>query len=178
MSERLISPNVAGRSRLEEGVLRVAQIFRALRVCLKRSSLVLHRSVSYSTPFITPFSVSSSHRPDYSDKAVFRAHSIIKFTHNILEALEPPKHQSFFSVRRSEIGLHIVVMDLRQPNVLLLPEGGFNLIDFDWCGELGKAVYPADILLDDTLGDRHEGTQRHGLSKRTRCLYVQVPHWF
>ncbi|KAF9067863.1 hypothetical protein BDP27DRAFT_1364557 [Rhodocollybia butyracea] len=230
MSERFISyefigprPNVAGRSRLEEGVLRVAQIFRALRVCLNdlhlfytalsptprpspRTSSSPQNSAPHSMSLSIPrqpssrvigpafmsfiaeglkYSVEYLHRivPDYSDKAVFRARitannqsqdSIIKFTHKycttahrILEALEPPKAPKlFFSDVVPELGLHIVVMgyvppgrknlekadikgirlavttlhqhklvlgDLHQPNVLLLPGGGVNLIDFYWC---------------------------------------------
>ena len=285
MSERLLSYefigprlNTAGRSRLEEGVLRVAQIFRALRCCLEnlqsfyatlspstaRPSLQssprhslrpsrtylssssprnsAHQSTSSSTPRLPPYkaigpafvsftaldgreySVEYIARiaPDYPEKALFRAHitvndqsemTIIKFTHKycteahqLLAALQPPKAPKlFFSDFVSKLGVHVVVMgyvrdsrvtvteadtedirvavaalhekglvlgDLRQPNVLLLPEGGVNLIDFDWCGKENTVTYPADIFLDTSSNDRHEGTQRHGLIKREHDVYM------
>jgi hypothetical protein len=36
--------------------------------------------------------------------------------------------------------------DIRGPSVLITA-GGLELVDFDWCGEEGKARYPADISL-------------------------------
>ncbi|KAF9062937.1 hypothetical protein BDP27DRAFT_1335927 [Rhodocollybia butyracea] len=240
MSERLIAyefigprPNVAGRSRLGEGIMRAAQIFRTLRLCLEDLRLfyaALSPSPSSSTlTLITQrleYSVEYIDRivPNHPDKALFRAHitakgnahsetAVVKFTHrycthahHLLASLEPPKAPKlFFSDVVPEIGLHVVVMayvpyvreimveadveeirvavttlhenglvlgDLRWPNVLLLPEGGVNLVDFDWCGEEGTVVYPADIYLDDELGDRHEETQRHGCITKEHDAYM------
>jgi serine/threonine protein kinase len=54
--------------------------------------------------------------------------------------------------------------DLRAPNALITT-GGLKLIDFDWCGEEGKARYPADIFLAPDLG-WHSGVRRGGLIKK------------
>jgi hypothetical protein len=51
--------------------------------------------------------------------------------------------------------------DLRAPNALITT-GGLKLVDFDWCGEEGKARYPADIFLAPDLG-WHSGVRRGGL---------------
>ncbi|EKM53157.1 uncharacterized protein PHACADRAFT_210864 [Phanerochaete carnosa HHB-10118-sp] len=59
-------------------------------------------------------------------------------------------------------GEKLVFGDLRRPNILQCRGGGTMLIDFDWCGESGKARYPLDILIDDTM-PWHEGVERGGL---------------
>ena len=51
--------------------------------------------------------------------------------------------------------------DLRAPNILIAT-GGLKLIDFDWCGEEGKARYPADVSLFPDLG-WHKEVRRGGL---------------
>lgn len=33
--------------------------------------------------------------------------------------------------------------DLRSPNIMVGPDGSIKIIDFDWAGEWGKAVYPS-----------------------------------
>ena len=50
--------------------------------------------------------------------------------------------------------------DLREPNILITT-GGLKLIDFDWCGQAGKARYPADISLVPELR-WHNGVRRGG----------------
>lgn len=54
------------------------------------------------------------------------------------------------SLQRAVNLLHahdLVFGDLRPQNVLL-DEGGIKLVDFDWCGPVGKMRYPGDINLD------------------------------
>lgn len=40
--------------------------------------------------------------------------------------------------------------DLRSPNVLVVGKK-VMLIDFDWCGKVGTARYPSDIMLTDGM---------------------------
>jgi hypothetical protein len=57
----------------------------------------------------------------------------------------------------------LVFGDLRCPNILVESEGDsprLMLIDFDWCGEKGKARYPSDILLEE--GKFHPGVEKGG----------------
>ena len=43
----------------------------------------------------------------------------------------------------------LVFGDLRLPNILVTSQGGVQLVDFDWCGKVGEAEYPASINLVD-----------------------------
>jgi len=49
--------------------------------------------------------------------------------------------------------------DIRWPNVLITGDG-LKLIDFDWCGEVGTAEYPADIFIDPDNAQWHRGVGR------------------
>ena len=62
----------------------------------------------------------------------------------------------------------LVFGDLRPPNVLIVGDK-VVLIDFDWCGEAGKARYPSDILLVEETW--HPGVQRGGLIKQAHDEY-------
>lgn len=37
--------------------------------------------------------------------------------------------------------------DLCPQNILALPDNSIRIVDFDWCGPVGEAKYPADINL-------------------------------
>ncbi|KLO11987.1 hypothetical protein SCHPADRAFT_807966, partial [Schizopora paradoxa] len=55
--------------------------------------------------------------------------------------------------------------DLRRPNVLTRGADLF-LVDFDWCGKVGEARYPANIRMEDMnwhpeVGPRVEMAQTH-----------------
>ena len=54
--------------------------------------------------------------------------------------------------------------DLRGPNILIAADG-LKLIDFDWCGEAGKARYPADISVGSGI-PWHNGVCREGLIEK------------
>ena len=43
----------------------------------------------------------------------------------------------------------LVFGDLRSPNILVTAQHDVQLVDFDWCGTVGKGEYPADINLID-----------------------------
>jgi len=55
--------------------------------------------------------------------------------------------------------------DIRRPNIMITTEG-LKLIDFDWCGEVGTAKYPADIFMDPVRNGWHHGVSRGGLIER------------
>jgi hypothetical protein len=38
--------------------------------------------------------------------------------------------------------------DLRDPNILKLPDGRAMLVDFDWSGKEGQAFYPMGLNMD------------------------------
>jgi serine/threonine protein kinase len=42
--------------------------------------------------------------------------------------------------------------DLREPNALVTDDGDIKIVDFDWYGEDGEALYPADINLGQGVG--------------------------
>lgn len=69
-------------------------------------------------------------------------------------------------LKRAVKALHeqdLVFGDLRRPNVMIPKDSdGIMLIDFDWCGKVGKAHYPLDVFLDSETTEWHEGTRRGG----------------
>ncbi|EKM52962.1 uncharacterized protein PHACADRAFT_185780 [Phanerochaete carnosa HHB-10118-sp] len=61
---------------------------------------------------------------------------------------------------------NLVFGGLRKSNVLLRPNGGLMLIDFDWCGTVGEARYPYDIQVIQLINNNmpwHWGVQPGGL---------------
>ena len=42
--------------------------------------------------------------------------------------------------------------DLCPQNILALPDNSIRIVDFDWCGPVGEAKYPADINLSEDCG--------------------------
>ena len=220
MSERLLSYefigpclNIAGRLHLEEGVLHVAQIFRALQCCLENlqsfyatlspsttrplfqsspqpplcpSCTYLsssspcnsaHQSTSSSTPRLPPYkaigpafvSFTALDRQEYSVEYIDR---IAPYYPDLRVTVTEADTKDIWVAVAALHKKGLVLGDLRQPNVLLLPEGGVNLIDFDWCGKENTVTYPADIFLDTSSNDQHKGTQCHGLIKREHNAYM------
>lgn len=51
--------------------------------------------------------------------------------------------------------------DLRPQNILALPDKSIRILDFDWCGPVGEAKYPADINLSAECG-WHKGVTSGG----------------
>ncbi|RPD73617.1 hypothetical protein L226DRAFT_572275 [Lentinus tigrinus ALCF2SS1-7] len=85
--------------------------------------------------------------------------------------LQDPAHIA--SLESAITALHgngFVFGDLRRPNVLLVGDR-VVLIDFDWCGEDGKARYPSDILLEDAAKVWHSSVERGGLIKKVHDRY-------
>ena len=71
-------------------------------------------------------------------------------------------HSHIASLRKAVTTLHdrgLVFGDLRGPNLLIVGNG-VVLIDFDWCGKVGEARYPSDILLEHPRIDWPPGVQR------------------
>ena len=70
----------------------------------------------------------------------------------------------------------IVFGDLRKSNIILSPVGA-KLLDFDWCGEDGKVLYPPAINLSEDEGgkpiiDWHPAVQRGTPIKKEHDTYM------
>lgn len=95
-------------------------------------------------------------------------------------------HGAYEDIRRAVGLLHekgLVFGDLRRPNILIVgrkvqdvytqesnKQNGAVLIDFDWCGKDGEAIYP-DTLNDTGDIEWAEGVKRGGLMKKEHDLY-------
>src|SRR5215471_130695 len=82
------------------------------------------------------------------------------FFDGIVEAIEK-LHQKDF-----------VFGDLRGPNIIVGEHGNVKPIDFDWCGEAGKARYPPDLNESSTIG-WHPDVKKQGLMEKEHDLYMQ-----
>ena len=74
--------------------------------------------------------------------------------------------RSLYEAMQKLHSLGFVHGDLRPQNILALPaDKGVRIVDFDWCGPLGEAKYPADINLSEDCG-WHEGVTSGGLIQK------------
>jgi serine/threonine protein kinase len=66
----------------------------------------------------------------------------------------------------------LVFGDLRGPNIIVGEEGNVKLIDFDWCGEAGKARYPPDLNVSSDIG-WHPEVKQQGLMEKDHDIWMQ-----
>lgn len=67
----------------------------------------------------------------------------------------------------------LVFGDLRGPNIIVGDRGKVKLIDFDWCGEAGKARYPPDLNNSSSLG-WHPNVKKQGLMEKEHDNWMVV----
>jgi serine/threonine protein kinase len=88
---------------------------------------------------------------------------------------EKPPQNFFDDINEAIEKLHqkdLVFGDLRGPNIIVGERGNVKLIDFDWCGEAGKARYPPDLNDSSTIG-WHPGVKKQGLMEKEHDVWMQ-----
>ena len=88
----------------------------------------------------------------------------------------PPTSAQLRAVLRSVISLHkagYVHGDIRASNIVFCPSSGSSqLIDFDYCGEEGKARYPPFFNPIISDGKRHDGASSGALLRKEHDYFA------
>ncbi|KAI0086843.1 hypothetical protein BDY19DRAFT_995585 [Irpex rosettiformis] len=90
-------------------------------------------------------------------------------THALANDLNPAAIKSLRNTVHLLHNANLVHGDVRDPNVLVTQDGAM-LIDFDWCGEEGRARYPYDISLDGISW--HKGVVPGGEIKKEHDMFM------